>query len=80
MLRFVPNHLKRNKTCKYAIKNLPSLKIYAPNGYKTQEMSDKTTLGNGRMLESVPDCYKNKKCALKLLKIIRMHYNLSPIC
>ena len=34
---------------------------YVPDQYKTQELCDEAILGNGGTLESVTDCYKNKK-------------------
>ena len=36
-------------------------------------MCEKTILVNGGTLMFVPDCYKNKKCLIKLLIIVLMH-------
>ena len=41
MLKFVPNHLKTKKMCKYAVKKLPFLIRYVPDEYKTQQLCDK---------------------------------------
>ena len=35
MLKFVPDHLKTKKMCKYAVKKLPYLLRYVPDQYKT---------------------------------------------
>ena len=51
MLKFVPDHLKIKKMCKYALKKLPSLLRHIPDQYKTQQMCDKATLENGGTLK-----------------------------
>ena len=59
MLRFVPDHLKTKKICRYAVKKLVFVIRYVPDRYKTQEICDKVALENGGTLRCVPDCYKN---------------------
>ena len=59
--------------CKNAVKKLLFVMRYVPDQYKTQEMRDKVILKNGGILIFVPDCY-NKKCVIKLLIIMLMHY------
>ena len=54
MLRFVPDHLKTKKMCKYAVEKLPFLIRYVRDQYKIQQMCDKAILENGGTLESVP--------------------------
>ena len=63
MLKFVPDHLRTKKMCKHAVKKLPYLIRYVPDGYKTQHDSirDKAILENGGTLKSVPDRYKNQE-------------------
>ena len=58
MLRFVPDHLKTKKICRYAVKKLVLI-TYVPDRYKTQEMCDKVILENGGTLKYVPDWYRN---------------------
>ena len=53
MLKFVPDHLKTKKVCKYAVAKLPYVVRYVP------DISDKAILEGGGTLKSVPDCYKN---------------------
>ena len=59
ILKFVPDHLKNKKMCKYAVKKLPYLLLYVPDRYNTQHMCDKASLENAGTLRSVPCCYKN---------------------
>ena len=66
MIRFVPDHLK---ICKNAVKKLPKLIKYVPDQYKTKQMCDKVIIENDGMLGFISDCYKDKKCAIKLLII-----------
>ena len=40
---------------------------------KTQEVFDKDIVENSGTLKSVPDCYKNKKCVIKLLIIMHTY-------
>ena len=40
--------------CKCAVKKLPSVIIYVPDRYKTQQMCDKAILENGGTLKAVP--------------------------
>ena len=47
--------------CKHAVKKLPSVIRYGLEQYKTKQMCRKVILENGEKLESVSDCYKNKK-------------------
>ena len=44
--------------CKNSVQRLPFVKIYVPDQYKTQQMSDKVNLENGRILRFFPDCYR----------------------
>ena len=46
---------------------------YVLDRYKTQQMCDNAILENGGTLNSVTDCYKNKKCVIKQLIAILMH-------
>ena len=39
IVKFVPDHLKTKKICKYAVKKLPYLLSYVPDEYKTQKSS-----------------------------------------
>ena len=59
MLKFVHDHFKILKLFNHAVKNLPFVIRYVPHRYTTQQMYDIATLGNGALLESVPDWYKN---------------------
>ena len=63
MLKFVHDHFKFLKLFNYAVKNLPFVILYVPHRHTTQQMYDIATLGNGALLESVPDCYKNLRDA-----------------
>ena len=38
MLIFVPDHVKTNKMCKHAVKQLPSVIRYVPDRYKAQHI------------------------------------------
>ena len=44
MVKFVPDHLKTKKLCKYAVKKLPYVLKYVPDQYSNQQMCDKATL------------------------------------
>ena len=50
---------------------------YVPDWYKTQEICDIVILEAGGILKSfsykTSDCYKNKKCVMRLLIIIHVH-------
>ena len=48
---------------------MPYLLRYVPDQPKTQQMCDKTILGNDGTLKSVPIATKIKKCVIKLLKL-----------
>ena len=65
ILKFVPDHLKNKKMCKYAVKKLPYLLLYVPDRYNTQHMCDKASLENVGTLRSVPCCYKNEEMCIK---------------
>ena len=54
-LKFVPDHLKTKKMCKYTVKKLPFVIIYLLDQYETQQMCDKAAPENGVTLESIPD-------------------------
>ena len=56
--------------CKHAVKKLPYLLRYVPDQYKTQKMCDKSILENVGTLKTAPDCYKIKKCVIKLFILI----------
>ena len=73
MLRLVHNHLKTNKMCKNAVEKLPIILKYILDKYKTQQLCDKAILENAGRMDSIRDCYKIKKCVIKLLIIILMH-------
>ena len=47
--------------CKHVVKKLPYLLRYAPNQYKTQQISDKAILESGGTLKSLPNCRENKE-------------------
>ena len=68
MLRFVSDHLKTKKRCKYAVKKLPFVIRNAPD-----LLCNKAILENGGMLKFVPNCYKYKKIIIKLSIIMHMH-------
>ena len=59
--------------CNYTVKKLPIVIRYASDQYKTVEMCDEAILENSGTWESVRNCYKNIKCALKLLIMMYMH-------
>ena len=56
MLKFVPDHLKAKKMCKYAFKKLLYLLRYISVQYKTQKMCHKVILENGGTLKCVLYC------------------------
>ena len=59
--------------CKNASKKLSFVIKYVPDQYKVKQMCDKVIIENGGMLGFIPDCYKDKKCVIKLLIIILIH-------
>ena len=73
MFKFIPGHLKAKEMCKHAVKKLPFPIRYVPDGYKTQQMSDKVIVQNGGMLEYFLTATKINKCVIKLLIITLMH-------
>ena len=83
MLKFVPDHVKTKKLCKYVVKKLPYLLRYVPD----QEMCDKAGLENGGTLKSVPDGYENQKMCNKavdnyphVLEFVREYYKTQEMC
>ena len=42
--KFFPDHLKTEKMCKHAVKELPYVLKYVPDQYKTQQMCNKAIL------------------------------------
>ena len=59
ILRFLLDHLKTKKICRYAVKKLPFVIRYVPNWYKTQKICDKVILEKSGILRCVPDYYRN---------------------
>ena len=80
MLKFVLDHLKIIKMCKYAFKVLPYLLRYVSDKYKTQEMCDKAILENGATLKSVPECYKNQEMCNKAVNNYSHELQFVPEC
>ena len=73
MLIFISDHLKNKKIRKHAVRKLSFIMRANPDRYQAQEMCDKTVLEIGGTLNSVPDCYINKKSEIKLLISMCMH-------
>ena len=64
--------------CKHAVKKLPSVIRYGLEQYKTKQMCGKVILENGEKLESVSDCYKNKKICDKAVDNYHYAFKFVP--
>ena len=80
--------------CKHVVKRVPYLIRYVSDQYKTQQMCDmaisdcyknqemcnKTVDNYHHALYFVPECYKSKKCVIKLLIFILLQKEIVPEC